>query len=1594
MSAPSKPLLFPEAFNSPGLWRELGLTHDLSEQDFKWLAHAKLSSATLRSEQTPAMHAERIMLNFGDQIPLPLPGAFVLGETPGDKGLILYTPYDGIKKYADRASLKLQLEQRLNDADDQDNLLAFLAMAQRKRLLDADSLSLTFSTIEGDVFEDQTSAIRQGQLLNAQAMREELKQLPALTALLDSALDELLKAHFGALQQSRTRVSFYTVGDDAAATDKHWLESMSLSDAVLLHYRHQRWPGAALREFANPARQAADKDQQQWEDAVKSASSKLPALLFRQLERYWDAPSADGSPRRDFFAQVLQDQACAEWMGKRETGILEPAQFDALHQLIRPTASGPHRPVTETVRLWEHPANYVELAGSLLISGSNAYLYTPAQGLQLLNDYQDLKQTLQSKFMAKGHEEELYGLLGLEERKRFIGFHEPQVSGERMAGTTFKMLFELIITKQRQNIDYALQVFRHSDGHVNLQALFDKSLDIRSMIHQRLLELDSAGRWSTHPVLSGNQQPSLVLADKALAAIKTFASLEGPLEEMLKTQPMATMDVQRPFLEQMRADLAHAWSVGVNAEARLRALSGTLAASVQAIVNTVINADQPTRALRPALDGFRPDAYALTLKSAGQQSLLPLAHCLLMTERGGLDVQHSGRAVLWTPALGLEVFATVAVAQRMLDRRLLHSVQRLSLLENLLPTQHLPHQRYTLGEFQFIEHNVLHNRMQSTIEHFLGRCEQLRKRVTDPVKRNAALALLRDVPLHTNLKRSTEHARAIATQQTYPAWLGMAPVAEQKLHVELLEQWQQSVVDAKDYLSGVPSLVGYVEQALQTLLDNRFPGSQLNPHHIEITPNLALAGPARTLVEFALNHINIAQGTGFKVASKTTDALPAGLDQSAVTQLLLSLTIPATFGKKVTDALSVGTVDGLARKQRFFRQLPWQLLQHAHALKLQQHLSDTAFSFIRQVLDMPDAIARAAVAGAHAIACPLALVKTVGAQAVTALGLYVFAPGVGHKGPLILYAPYTEQAFHEFADEQTLISALNTSGSLQNLLLRRLPEAQQAVFRNLLTATLGQTSEIKLANVAIGGNLLEQLYQDNLGLLTQMLGAQKHSDGQFDWETAKVLFSDEIRQSSEMLQGKLAYFRFLWQAYDEFKDSAEALQNHHWKRALKSFIEGAAQMVLVGLLPELSADSGLAEATVEETQTPLAPNLAQIESTAPQRTALQSFEVTDVALKDLKHSATDAVYRQTSNNRNYAEVDGKVYGVVSSSEGWQLARDDKRGPTLVKSGSRMVQVTAGQTVHYGKAISKMVNRSTYSTVRRTMLNIEAEGMEEINQRFPEKARVLGHAVDLARYYAFNCLHNLAILDIAVSEGRVNRFLMDLFDVPQITAPILVKIKNTIEPLCNALVDPNDELLNTKRFIVGSTRYMHDVIAFVLDGDQQKKVHFTQHFFDQQLHDYANVTARWFDIDGHAQAATLIHEFAHQFSKAWDIATVRAREPFADLISSATRNGSNMKIDLQDAQKMALSLATPRAQLFAQWNTKVKDWISFESIPDVKHMSSDILKLTNSKTMNEARNAFLDRQSPDVRIDVILRNADSIARLICEVGRQLDTVPTP
>ncbi|HEF4759985.1 TPA: hypothetical protein SAN82_002415 [Pseudomonas putida] len=1586
MSTPSTPLYFPEALQSPGRWTELGKAHGLNERDFEWFSHLKLASHASRNQQTPPMLAEKILVTTGT-LTVPLAGCFVLSTTPDDKGEILYTPYAGIKKFDSRTALSEHLNKQLDSAGEDHDLLAFMSLSARKTLAEATDIRLTFETIEGEIFEDQRSVIENNQRSNDQAVVDELKKLPALNVLLDTVLDGLLKADFPGLDQRRTQVSFYA--------GKQMTHSMTLTEALLWYYRHQRWPVGQRVEFAHPQRQALNDDQQRWEVAIKNAAEDLTSRLSSQLQLYWNEASVDGATRRVFLASAVLEKARADLLLKREAEIITAEQSRALGSLIKPPTGSPTTLTLETIRLWEHEPNYVELAGSLMISqgSSNAFLYTPANGLQVLMDYLDLKATLRKKSMVAGHDDELYDLMSLEERDLFIGFDEPQVSGAVISGSVFTTLFEAIITKQQQNLEYAFQVFRRSDGTVNIQAYCDKALDIRSLISEKLLVLETDGRWSTRPVLSG-EQPSMVLGDTAAAYAKTYRTVESEIREEFELQPLDNLAKQRSHLTTMSPRLSHALCVGVRGEAELRELSGTLRNADWVIVDAVFNPDRTNRADRRAVRGFKPDAFSLVLDCSGEKQVMHLANCVLLTERGGLDVHHSGHAILWTPGAGLEVFTTVASARQQLNLRLLDPEKRLVLLENLSPTQRKHHRRYSLNTLQLIEGSVSRHIMETGVALFLARCEHVRSLKMAEAKQTAALEKLKKTVIDTNLSRAARIAEAISRRQSLPSWLGMAPVEEQKLHIELLEQYRNSVTDDQDYLHGMQTLEEYVRQTLKTLLATRFPNLSIDPDRIEITPNLALAGPAQSLTRFALNHINIAQGTGFRVSGMAPDKLPQGLDQTAVTQLLLSLNIQQNYGNYITQALT-GTA-AAPRRLRFVKQVPWQLLQHAHALKLQQHLSPAAFDLILQVLDMPDAVARSTVPGAHAIVRSLELIKTSGATAARATGIYLIGPGTGKQGPYILFTPYsTDSLFTEFSKETDLVAAINTPGALQDLILRRLPEVEQATFRNLLKSSAGAVSEITLGSTPIGGNLLTQLFKDKVTLLPQMLGSKSQTSAQSDWDAVTQLFNTGIKLISSHLPGKLSHFRYLHQAYEDFKDSAEALQGQHWSNGLRAFINGAAQMISLGEL-ELEASDVPEPITSNDTQVtqPVgAQQWSEVETTSLQRTRLQHYESTSVQLKDLKKNSTNGTFLDEASTLLYAPIAGKVYPVKEIRGEWRMIKNTEEGPRLLATSDKQLVIDPqDRGFRYGKALSKMHNKFVASHEARRAMNIEARGMTEIRAKFPRKADMLVSAVEMARFYALNSLHNLVQLRALNSGTRLDNFLKEFFDVSQVDASLLDKIKQTIVPVCNALVDPENDLLSDDRLVVGSNKKISsDVIAFTNTDDPLKRVHFSEYFFDPQLEWYKDSLIEPFDVDTHSQAASIIHELAHQATKALDFVYVEARRPFTDLVETLTGEGQAMKNELIALQRNALSLRTPRERLFSLEHKDQSIWISFDSIPNAYDEAEAIFEITGTSTMEKARDAFLSVQNAEHRINVILRNADSVARLICEMGRQLDPV---
>ncbi|ROM75793.1 hypothetical protein BK652_26965 [Pseudomonas brassicacearum] len=1602
MTTAPTPLLFPHVLDANRL-DQLDDSHGLTQADLEWLHHAALPSHTLRHAQTPPMEAQTIHLQAEDKPSVPLAGCLTLkaltDKSPAAvKPAFLYTPYGGIQKFDSPEALDSHLENLLKDKAQRDELLRLLSISQRSELNGASVITSSRQTIRGDVFATLIESVEQAQGLNAQAMVGELVKLPSLAVMLDQVLNEVLSN----FDHKQARVALSADAGPGTMGAGRVARNLSLAEAVLVYFHHQGRPAGHDVDFIHPGITTTPSNRQQWQAILRDTARNLLPKLAARLDAYWDAIAPFHAPRRDFLAQVISDGFRAAVFIQREKRQLTEAQSQELLRLYR--SSGPQEPLlfVESVRLWEYAPLYVELAGSLMISGKAHYLYTPHHGLSSVDGHLGFKTALLGAPTSVARKDALYSLLSLQERNRFLRLDEPHVSGKTLSYPVFESLAEAIIDKQMNNLHYAMEMSRQGD--MDVHALVDKALDIRSLINGKLLEQQAHGHWNTQPSFYGELRLSNFMADRLERQGNSYQSVEQAFNGLFSQLPQSTDVALDDELRALLPELTHVFSQGVRAEAELRELNGTLPPAAHDLIRTVFafDAENPDRTQRPGVKGFRPDVYSLRLSCTldGSTVSLPLPNCFLLTERGGLDTPYSGLGIFWSPADGLRAFSSVELATQQLNRYLLDSQRRFGLLANLPPAQRKPHGLYRLASFELIEDNVLVNRMNSFIDYFEAEHGYLRQlkagdwRLAGPALVDSLRALVRK-GAPTNLMRAAQIAEADRWQQKLPAWLGTAALEDQRLHIDLLEQYKGSVSDGKDYLDGVEPLAVYVNARLKTLLTARFADNKLDPATLLVTPKLALAGPARSLTEFALSHLNITALPGFKVSSSTGQKLPDNLNETAIRQILLSLDISGTYKNQVLEHLSDTGAGVEDRKRRFRRQVPWQLLQHAHARHLQQHLSPTAFDLIRQVLDIPDGLARQAVEGADAVIRPLELIKTAGATAVKALGLYLIGRGANGTGPQILYAPYhTGHSFTEFKDEASVVSTFNTPGALQDLLLRRLPEHQQATFKNLFASTVGHLSEITLAANPIQTNLLDTLFNDNRQLLSQMLDTQTDRHRQFDWETVLHLFSAGVKFVGRQLQGKLAFIETLWESYQDFKASAEALQQHDWKAGLHNFIAGASEMVSLGWMNRDDTFGLLApvEPVAQDIRALTPPRWQDIASTAPTRTNLRVFQALGVSLADLQQSATDGIYRAQASGRFYTSVAGQVFEVAKANRTWRVVHENGEGPLLTLSHDRRKWLIdpQRQTIRYGKVMSTLANAYSDHKAGET-LNIEARGMDKIRRKYPRQATVIVQALETARYYCANALDNLDRIKQGVSAGsRLDTFFKAFFGVYTVDVALIKKVHAAISPLCQALANPAWEWQNGQRIVIGSLKDPADgATAFVLEPEEKGRIYLTQLFFDPGLDGYKALVPQTFNVDAHAQAATLIHEISHQLYDTLDIIYLDAPLPFLDLISRSTHLGRMAYNQQEELQRHGLSLSTPRSKLFREWDSAAKELRSLEFFPRHQDTVKAILEMTGAASLDQARDAFLDPHLPKKRIDVILRNADSMTLLVCELGRQLD-----
>lgn len=1062
-------------------------------------------------------------------------------------------------------------------------------------------------------------------------------------------------------------------------------------------------------------------------------------------------------------------------------------------------------------------------------------------------------------------------------------------------------------------------------------------------------------------------------------------------QQYLRTLPGA-------FLSNEQTRLSLGMLHGLSGEMHLRQLDKSLAPRELALLDSVLKADSLTRLTRHGLNGFIPDAFGLTLYAGHQAEPEPLANCFALTERGGYDPLHSGIVLLWTPRHGYEPFTSITDLLKKLKHRLASPTQRLLLLENLPAAKRRPHQTFELGPLKRIDGHLLNDRQDSysrltraDIDHVLL------MNLSAKALQDWLNALLHRTP-PSGLPRSNAIAQAILHQQGLAVWLGMAPPHEQILQAELLEQYRLSAPQERDYLHGIIPMRQQAVVTLSNLLAKRFPGQVVNPDNVLIVPRIDLKGHNQTLTDFALRHLPELRAEGIRLSSRTATPLPPGLDGDAVVQMVRQLDLKGLYQAHLTSHLEGQGDDALVRRDRFCRQLPWQMLQYAHEQRLDEQLSASAWSFVQQVFDMPDAVARALIHGVTAVIRPLALIATPGATPATALGCYLIGPKAGASGPTLLYAPYSPtHLLKEYASESRLLDEFTTPGALQNWVVSRLEDPQQATYRNLLSQhALRELQEIRLGDTPIPGNLLTRLFEDNLALLSQLLASQFTPGARAQWDAVTSLLGEGIPNAFQFMAGKLAYPLVIWRSFNLFKASAENLQQQRWQHALKTFIAGVAEMAalrraLDGLVPDTATP---APATTVgqwlDAPAPAAMTLATLDMTAPQRTRLSQFENTRISLKDLKKSPATHVYQDEANTRAFVPLDGKVYRVKKAGQHWRMNDGDRHGPYVQRnSRGEWVLDLDSHRPRYGKTLSKYTYRALTRSAERESINIEAVGMPAIAALSSWKALCINEALNVATYYAVTCKRNLSnFAGLRDPNSRLGRFFTEMFGILTLTPDQVQRIETRVDEVLDELVNPTLINPDTMRFVCGTHRTGEThTYAFVLPDDADKKIYLLDRFFDPNMDVYQNRLTTPFDISAHARATVLIHEITHLTSATEDLAYLDSMRPFPDLINVRITGAAQMKTDLTDLRETALSVLTPAIYLFKSLDALTQQWNDYGNRQGTSALKDKVLSTTGARTLEDARSVFMS--NADRRLDTILGNADSVTYLISQLGRELD-----
>ena len=1067
----------------------------------------------------------------------------------------------------------------------------------------------------------------------------------------------------------------------------------------------------------------------------------------------------------------------------------------------------------------------------------------------------------------------------------------------------------------------------------------------------------------------------------------------------------------------------------LRAELRLLRLENRLQETDRAVLATVLG--YPLGSQRPPLNQFVPDVFGVIVSFNGVASSMDVTHCLLFTQRGGLESANAGRTLFWSPGFGFESFASIDDCKVQLETRLMDKVLRQHLLANINAAEQVRVVAYLDGTghwkpagqngwfyFERYDQNFTRQCQTRVINNLLVNARfVISSAARIPLSaqgfENSLQSALLSVRADEALGRVIEMARLQLFKASLPGWLTSAGAAQQQAYADVLQRYQRSAEADQSYLHDIPHLAMYSNALLTARLDLDFPGANLDPELIEVAIDTYLAAPVpvgsipsflpaatthsvQTLTQFALNRLHrINEGVMF-VRLQNGAALPLALNAVYVRRLVRELDLGKHYQDLLKARLAPGGEGVALRQQQFAGQLAVQMQEQALREKLQNPDFGTAWRYIQHVIDMPDGVAREPLERQYIIVRPFALIAEPDADPDRVRGVYVIGPVEAQAGPQILWVMYSQHfTFKVYANDAALLADLRVNALLQAEILQRLAPYTRKVYDHggftephlarygdvSLNWLLLKAAAPTLAINPIAGNLFAELYNDNYEALLEMAAAQSETSAEADWESFKVVMSLIVSSALMFLPARLSIPLVVWQALGWLSQGVEAAKKGEWGESVAEF---ATTLALI------ASGYGVARPTADRQSTPEQPAPGPVRLTAQQRAGLEPFQAHEVALLDLLEDPLTHVYSHPRTGLLYVPLAGCLYRVQAWRQRWRIYIGENREGPLVKLDARHLwELDPNEPLLGGSpllsAAAALADHMTHE--------IQATGMDSIQRHFPDKALIIRDAHAQAVTYLQRCQSALHSLNETGAQSAGHRELIKtFFDVDTLEPQLLNRLEQTIEPMLTQFLHPDLSPLVSSKYVVCRSRFNDKAVAWIHRWDSHKRLYLSERFFNTIFETpealsrpYLKPTDPPFPVNAHYRASFLLHEVSHQVLSTEDINYLNPGFPYDDLLDPATELGNQLKTFNQIIQDSHSPHLLPE-HLFQQFDLDNHTWADIPSNPG----KAKVKAIAGVQTLAEARPIFSN--DPLKRIELMLANADTVVLLITRLGRVQPVLP--